>query len=392
VSRGRPDVVIIGAGVIGCAVAREVARRGRTVLVVERDSPGRRATWAAAGMLSPLGEAGEAGPFLELADESLSRYAGFADALRSETSIDIEYQPAGKLHVLLDDDDGRGQLTQLEQLAAGELAQRFDVRLLDAAEARRLEPALSERVTAALLIGRDHRVNNRLLAQALLAGAGAAGVGFRTASPVVAVTARHGAVTGVRLASGERIEADHVILAAGAWSRDVEGLPRPVPVRPVKGQMFAVDARARAADRPVAPPLQRVIYSADCYIIPRDDGRLLVGATIEDVGFRKGATPRGITGLAVAATAVVPLIADLPLVETWAGFRPGTPDGLPIIGTDADLAGLIYATGHYRNGILLAPVTAACVADLVTGRTPPVALGPFGIERFGDGGRDDGAG
>lgn len=371
------DVVVIGAGVIGCAVARELARRGRSVVVLERDSPGRRATWAAAGMLSPLGEAREGGPLLELADASLRGYASFAAALREESGVDVEYRTSGKLHITLGNSDD-----ELRDLASSPAAERFEARFLDGADARALEPALSERVSSAVLVGRDHRVNNRLLAQALLAGCMAAGVVFRTASPVASITTRHHTATGVRLASGETVEADHVVLAAGAWSSQLQGLPETLPVRPIKGQMFAVDALGRTTEGRAAAPVQRVIYSERCYIIPRDDGRLLVGATVEDVGFRKGATPRGIAELMLAAIEVLPVLADMPLVETWAGFRPMTPDGLPLLGRDPALRGLVYATGHYRNGILLAPVTAACIADVVTDRRSTIDLEPFGIERF----------
>jgi glycine oxidase len=375
--RGTADVVVIGAGVIGCAIARELAARGRSVITVERDSPGRRATWAAAGMLSPLGEAGAGGPFLEFADESLKRFAGFAHTLREETGIDVEYRTNGKLHVSLGSYD-----EELRRLAEEPAAARFETSLLDGAGARRLEPELTADVTSALLVGRDHRVNNRLLAQALLASATAAGVQFRTANPVAALTAKHGSVSGVRLASGEQLTAPHVVLAAGAWSAQLEGLPRNVPIRPIKGQMFSVDSRARSPDRPSEPMVQRVLYSPKCYIIPRDDGRLLVGATVEDVGFRKGATLRGITELMAAAVELLPAMAELPLVETWAGFRPGTPDGRPILGADPELRGLVYATGHFRNGILLAPATAVCISDIITEQRTTLDLSAFGIDRF----------
>jgi glycine oxidase len=371
----RTDVVVIGAGVIGCAVARELARRGVAVQVIERDSPGRRATWAAAGMLSPLGEAGGGGPFLELADESLTRFAAFAHALHEESGIDVEYRAAGKLHVAFED------AADLHALATDPVAARFDVTLITSSAARQLEPALSDEISTALLVQRDHRVNNRLLAQALLASAVASGVKFRTAQPVASLVTRHGHVTGVRLASGEQVEATSVVLAAGAWSGQIEGLPRVLPIRPVKGQMFAVDSRARAGEEP-ALQLRRVIYAPQCYIIPRDDGRILVGATVEDVGFRKGATPRGIAALMNAAARVVPGLADLPLVETWAGFRPATPDDLPILGLDPELRGLVYATGHYRNGILLAPVTAFTVAELITHGRSGVDISAFGVARF----------
>ncbi|HSJ05276.1 MAG TPA: glycine oxidase ThiO [Longimicrobiales bacterium] len=375
--RGQADVVVVGGGIIGCAVARELALRGLSVMVLERDSPGRRATWAAAGMLSPLGETVDDGPFLALAEDSLRRYASYVHGLHEASGIDVEYRTNGKLHVALDGDDAA-----IRALAAHPAAPRFDVRVLDGDGARALEPSLPDRVTAGVLVGRDHRINNRLLAQALLASAMAAGVGFRTASPVATIAARHRSATGVRLASGEAIDAGHVVLAAGAWCSHIEGLPGAVPVRPVKGQMFAVDGRGRGPDRTEVGPPTRVVQSARCYIIPRDDGRILVGATVEDVGFRKGATPAGLTGLMTAAMELVPAIADLPVVETWAGFRPATPDYLPIIGADPDLKGLVYATGHYRNGILLAPVTAAAAADIVTQGQAGALAAAFGIERL----------
>lgn len=371
------DVVVIGAGVIGCAIARELGLRGRDVMVIERDSPGRRATWAAAGMLSPLSEAGGGGPLLELGDASLERYASFAQALRDETGIDVEYRMNGKLYVSAGDHDA-----DVRRLAADPVASRFDVSLLDGDGARMLEPALGPGITAALRIGRDHRVNNRLLAQALLAAATSAGVRFRTATPVSSVMVKDGAAAGVRLMSGDRIAAGSVVLAAGAWSGMVEGLPRSLPVRPVKGQMFAVDSRNRAAERTMDHLLDHVIHAVGCYIIPRDDGRLLVGATMEDAGFRKGPTPRGIATLVHEASRLIPAIDDMPLVETWAGFRPGTPDGLPVLGPDRLVDGLFHATGHFRNGILLAPITATVIADLVTDRDSPFDLTPFDAHRF----------
>jgi glycine oxidase len=371
------DVVIIGAGVIGCAIARELARRGADVLVLERDSPARRATWAAAGMLSPFGEAGGGGAFLELADASLQRFAAFARHLCEESGIDVEYRTSGKLHVSTGDADD-----QLRRLAADPLARRFEVTLLDASAAHALEPALSENVSLALLVGRDHRVDNRLLAQALLAASTAAGARFHTAAAVAAIIVRAAAVTGVRLLSGEDIAASHVVIAAGAWSGMIEGLPRPLPIRPVKGQMFAVDARGSSTARTGELPIQRTIYSSACYILPRDDGRLLVGATMEEVGFHDGATPRGMSHLMNAAIGVVPAIAEMPLLETWAGFRPASPDGLPVLGADPTTSGLVYATGHFRNGILLTPITASCIADIITGVQPAIELADFGVARF----------
>jgi glycine oxidase len=414
VKRNHADVAIVGAGVIGCAIARELAARNLRVMLIERDAPGRHASWAAAGMLSPFGESTVNAPFVDLADESLRRYASFAAALHDETGIDVQYGTEGRLHVSLGD-----PAENLSALAGVPDATSFEITHMDGDAARRLEPALSVRVTDALRIGRDHRVNNRLLAQALTASAVAAGVDLRKARTVMSIIARNGAIVGLRLHTGELIEADRVVLAAGAWTGDVAGLPRDLPVRPVKGQMFAVDGNQRqtarsdgglsspitiasaqpstvasqqstiASAKPMtiapaqrSPILRHVVFSRKCYIVPRDDGRLLVGATVEDVGFDYGPTQLGIGGLMSAAADIIPLIESLPIVETWAGFRPATPDDLPILGADPDLRGLLYATGHYRNGILLAPVTAACIAATIMGEQPPVAYDAFSISRF----------
>lgn len=369
------DTVVVGGGVIGCAVSRSLAMRGQSVELVERDAPGRQASWAAGGMLSPLGEAGASDAYLELGDASLTRFAAYAASLHEETSIDIQYRTGGRLQVTTGSDD------ELRRYADSPLASRFGIRLLDGDAARTLEQALSPAVTAALAVDRDHRVDNRLLAEALHLGAAGAGVVFRNGDPVSEVLHSDDAVRGVRLASGAEIAAGHVVLAAGAWSGGIEGLPRPLQVRPMKGQMFAVDARAAGHGRDF---LRHVVGTEECYIIPRDDGRLLVGATVEDVGFRAGPTPRGIAGLIAAAIETLPILADLPLIETWAGFRPVTPDGLPIIGLDPSIRGLVYATGHFRNGILLAPITADCVAALLFAEPPPVPLEAFAVDRFGD--------
>lgn len=376
-SAGR-DVVVVGGGIIGTAIAHELAGRGRDVLLVERDSPGRRATWAAAGMLSPLGESPGPGAFLELADRSLGDYAAFVQRLQEETGIDVEYRTNGKLHVAL----GAGEEPTVRALGEGPLAARFAVRLLGAEEARALEPELAPEVTLAALVGRDHRVNNRLLAQALTVAATRAGVTIRTGTPLVAVETEGGRVRGVRLASGERVAAQHVVIAAGSWSGDLEGLPQALPVFPVKGQMLAVDGRARTNGRGSRPPIEHVVHGTGAYLIPREDGRVLIGATVEHVGYRKGPTPRGVAALIEAAARMVPLLADLPMVETWAGFRPGTPDDMPILGADPALSGLYYATGHFRNGILLAPLSARAIADLITQAAAAPLIEPFGIARF----------
>lgn len=376
-----PDVVVIGAGAIGLATAWELARRGARVTVVERGSPGRGATWAAAGMLSPLGEASREPAFLALASASLDRYAAFVEALESATGIDLEYRTNGKLYAAFDESE-RPELD--EMVARGDT---FGVERLDREAALKLEPALSSAVIGAVLVNRDHRIDNRRLGSALAAAAAAAGVEVRTDCAAQEIgTAMHGGrrvLGALTLEDGSTLSAGGLVVTAGAWSGELLGLPHPLPVRPVRGQMFAVR-------RPEESPLhdaaysriERVVMTGDCYLIPRESGDILVGATVEDVGFSPGPTPCGIRSLIDAAVAAMPAIGALPIVETWAGFRPCTPDALPILSPDPDLAGVFYATGHFRNGILLAPITAEITADLIAGQAPQVSIERFAVERF----------
>lgn len=374
------DVLVIGGGAIGCAVAWELARRGVACTVIERGTPGQAATWAAAGMLSPLGEVSQDARLRAFATLSLDRYPAFAEALLAATGIDVEYRASGKLHLAF----GRADTAHLETLAAR--GTEDGAERLSAADARALEPLVSADIEAAVLVRRDHRVDNRRLGAALWAAAGKAGVRFRLGSAAVELKAGGGAtarVTGVALEDGTKLAAERVVVAAGAWSGNLRGLPRRLPVRPVRGQMFAVRiAGVPDPYAPVKPALRRTIMTEECYIVPREGGTVVIGATVEDVGFAQGPTPRGIAGLLAAAARAVPVLADLPLVETWAGFRPGTPDGLPILGPDPDVAGLYYATGHYRNGILLTPATSLLLADELTGHGPALPLEGFGLERF----------
>ncbi len=375
-SGANPDAIVIGAGIIGLMTARALHARGVDVLVIDRDSPGRRATWAAGGMLSPLIESDHDDPFFRLADRSFDLYPPMLDELHAVTGLHVDYRTTGKLQCALD----AAGASALARLAASPRAERYGLRHYTGSDARALEPSLSERVVSALFVERDHCVDNRLLVQALVAAVEADGIAVRIGTPVDGVIVDRDVVKGVRLTSGERIDAPHVVIAAGAWSAQLDGLPAPLPVHPLRGQMLAVDMRV--ADGASAVAFERVVGTAECYMIPRSDGRLLIGATVEDVGFQMGPTPGGLAWLIDAATAVVPGVADLPILETWAGYRPGTPDDWPIIGEDPHVRGLVYATGHYRNGILLGPVTALAVAELVVGRAPEW-VEPFAVSRFG---------
>lgn len=361
------DVVVVGGGVIGLSVARELALRGLRVRLLERGTPAREASWAAAGMLSPLGEAVQDPALLHLGDVSLRLWPEFAAALRAASGVDPDFRMAGKLHVARTAEEA----DELERMArAGDA---FGAKLLDAAELRAEEPALAEDVTRGLHIERDHSVDPRRLGHALWAAAIEAGVDLRLGSAVAGVRIAKGTATGVTLPGGDVLHADAVVVAAGAWSGEITGLPTPLPVRPVRGEMFAVDAGGL---------LSRVVQGACCYFVPRAGGQLAIGATAHDVGFRRGPTPAGIAGLVGSAAELVPAIAQQPLLETWAGFRPATPDERPILGEDPDARRLFHATGHYRNGILFAPATARIVADAITGGAPLLDAAPFGIARL----------
>ena len=363
--------VVIGGGVIGCAIARHLALAGADVLVLERDRPGSEASWAAAGMLTPLAEARQPGPFLDLLIASREQYPSFAAALREETGIDVGYQDAGTLALAFSEADQ----AELDERFAWQSAAGLDVEELSATAAHAIEPAISPELRAALLFRSDHQVENRLLARALASAAARAGAEFRLGAEVRGVLQTKGELAGVELASGERVEAATVVVAGGSWAGRLGGLPRPLPVHPVHGQLLALDR--------LPPVFTHVVESPRCYLVPRRDGRLIAGATMETIGFRKAVTPAAVIALLSGALEIAPELAQLPIVELWSGLRPATPDGLPILGRDAELPGLIYATGHFRNGILLAPITGELIGELILGRALSRDLSPFSIERFG---------
>lgn len=369
--RAPGGVVVVGGGAVGCAVARRLAGEGRRVVVVERGRPGSEATWAAGGMLAPLGEAPEPGPFLELALRSLDLYPEFVRELAEETGIDPGFRSCGKLLATFGEEGERRLRDRWRwQREAG-----FDVAWMDGDRAREIEPGLSPEVRAALHLPGDAVVNNRLLGEALWRGAETRGVVLYAGEEAAEVERADGAVRGVRLASGVRLPADVVVVAAGAWSGRLGGLPRELPVRPVRGQMLALAAEG--------PPIRGIVAGPGAYLIPRTAGppRVVVGATEEEVGFRRGTTAPAQKRLLAAARELVPGLGRASVVERWHGFRPGTPDDLPVIGADPEVEGLIYATGHYRNGILLTPVTAELVSELVREGTAAGAR-DFGVGRF----------
>jgi glycine oxidase len=366
VSPRGPRAVVVGGGVIGCAVAWRLARRDVDVVLVERDEPGSHASTAAAGMLSPLKEADEPGPFLDIGLRSLERYPEFVEAVESASGVDVGYRRDGRLDVALDDEGAEALRRHHDlQVQAG-----HECRLLEPAEIRRLEPEIGPDAVLGLATSFDHQVDVVRLMRALWIAAGREGVEVRTGVRVAAVLTDEdeARVSGVRLESGDTIDADLVVLAAGAWSGQVEG-PRPIPVRPVRGQIVVL--------RTVPPLLGRTTWGPMCYLVPRRDGRILLGSTMEEVGFAPHVTASAIHRLLDIALRVVPGLAEARVDGYHAGLRPAAADGRPVIGRDPDVRGLAYATGHFRNGILLAPETAERVTrSLLDGADDEPAFAP----------------
>jgi glycine oxidase len=329
------------------------------------------ASWAAAGMLSPLAEAAGPGPMLDLLLAAREMYPAYLEALREETGTDCGYSAAGTLYLALREEDE----PELAERFAWQSAAGLAVERLDAAATREAEPGVSPAVRMALRFPGDHQVDNRALGAALWSAARSAGAEFRLGARAVRLLCEGGRAAGVALADGGRIAAGAVVLAGGAWAGRLEGLPRPVPVEPVHGQLAAIES--------VPPLFRHVVDTPRCYLVPRGPGRVIVGATVEHTGLRKAVTPWGLMRLLGAAVEAAPALEHAPLAEFWSGLRPGTPDDLPILGPDPGLPGLVYATGHYRNGILLAPLTGEAVGGLLAGEGWPAELEAFGIGRFG---------
>ena len=363
--------VVVGGGAIGLSIAWRAAAAGEQVTVVDPE-PGRGASWAAAGMLAPVTEAhyGE-DALLAFNLDSAQRWPSFAEELASASGRDPGYRRCGTVMVARDRDDQ----AELADLLAFRRRLGLDVHRLTGREIRALEPALSPRVRGGLLVEGDHQVDNRALVEALLAACAAAGVDVRR-TRVAALSVSRDRVEGVRLEDGTVITAETVVIAAGAASAEIEGLPADlVPVRPVKGQLLHL--RGLLAGEPLA---RHVVRGLDVYVVPRSDGRVVVGATVEEMGHDLRVTGGGVFELLRDAYELLPGIAELELVETTAGLRPGTPDNAPLLGR-TDLPGLVLATGHSRNGILLTPATADAIADVILGKEPP-AISPFDPRRF----------
>jgi glycine oxidase len=350
------DVLIVGGGIVGCAAARELALAGRKVLVIERAEVGSGASGAAGGMLSPQTDARAPGPLLDFGLQARREYPGLVDELRAETGIDPGYRARGTLAVAFT----AGELRDLEEVAAWQASAGLPVERVPDGGLASLEPSLGPAAAGGVFFPADNQVDNVQLVRALAASAARRGARFLFGRAAGAIVASGGRFEGLML-EGERLSAPLAVIAAGCWSGGIEGLPEQPSLHPVRGQMVQLETS------PGTP--SRALLAGEHYLVPRGDGRVVAGSTQERVGFRSGVTAGGIGAILTAAVALVPSLGGAAIRETWSGLRPGTPDGLPVIGAST-LAGLFYATGHFRSGILLGPLTGRIVREMiVTGRS-----------------------
>lgn len=373
----RPDVVVIGAGVIGLAVAWRAAQAGMDVVVVDPE-PARGASWVAAGMLAPVTELhyGEEA-LLELNLAAARRWDVFAAEIEGVAGP-VGYRRTGTLLVAADEDD-RAWAAELHAFQA---KLGLESQWLTGSQARHLEPALAPGVRGGVWAPGDHQVHNRQLLEALESAVSAAGARL-VRQEVTSLECAGGSVTGVRLSSTTEMTCRSVVLAAGCRSAEMDGVPsEAVPVvRPVKGQILRLHPRTGGLT--MARSVRAVVEGSSVYLVPRQDGSLVVGASVEEQGFDTAVTAGAVYELLRDARRVVPAVSEMVLAEASAGLRPGSPDNGPLVGASPSVDGLVVATGHYRNGILLAPITADAVVAVLSGGTPPPELAPFGPERFG---------
>jgi glycine oxidase len=357
-------VVIIGAGVMGCACAHRLLEAGFRVTLLERALPGAESSASAAGILGAQSEVAEAGPFFELCLASRSRFRTYAAELEAISRVSIHYEDSGTLEVALDHREGE----LVAARAAWMLERGLRVEILDRPQVLQLEPELNPRLVGANYYPDDHQVDPVALSRSLAAAVARLGGRFQSGTSVNEVITDGSRIVGVRTPSGV-MAADHVVMAAGAWSSSIAGLPvLRTTVRPMAGQIVHLETRP--------PRLRHIVYGCQGYIVPRADGRILLGSTLENRGFDKAVTLEGVNRIARMGLDMVPTLGNGRWVEAWSGLRPATADGLPLLGR-SPVAGLYFATGHFRNGILLTPITAEVITALVQGKPSPVYITPF---------------
>jgi len=368
---GPTDIVVIGAGVVGAAIARELASRGASVSILDARAPGAGATQASGGMLAPYTEAAEGGPLLQLGARSLALFDDFVARLEQDSGIPVGYERTGTLHVAREEESVARFAETVHELARRGL----DGQLLSGTEARAVEPNLAPDVFGGLLIPTQGIVAAPSMTRALIMAAQRAGASLLEPARVTEVAAQG---DGVRIVTEHgQVTAGAAVLAAGAWAGQVmvAGATAPVPVKPVRGQLLHLGW--------VGAQLARITWDERCYLVPWRDGTLLVGATVEDAGFEERNTVGGVRGLFEAVCDLVPAAWNATLLSARVGLRPASPDPLPIVGWSQAVPRLMYATGHYRNGVLLAPLTARIVADAMLGGPADEALTLTTPQRFG---------
>jgi glycine oxidase len=363
------DVAIAGGGLVGGAIAFELARAGLQVALFERQQPGEGSSWAAAGILSPAPENAGMISTVPLGRASLQLYPEFIAAVEEVSGQSVGYRARGTLEALFSTDAPE----KLSTIIALHHGLGLKAEPVSAEDAREMEPALNPELEAAVFRPDEASVDNRALTKAVLAAAERCGVKIFTASKVQSIANIGGRYAGF-LVDGEKVESRWSVIAAGCWSAEIDGAARYAPVRPAKGQMVALRAKDFS--------IERVLWSDHVYLVPRNDGKILAGATVEYTGFEKNVTAGGLQKIIAAALQLAPALADAQIEETWAGLRPDAPDHLPIIGP-TDLDGLVIATGHFRSGILLAPITAQLIREWITTHNVSVDWARFSPMRFG---------
>ncbi len=362
------DIIVVGGGIIGAGIAWELAERGKRVLLVDRQQPGQEASWAAAGMLAPGPEYAGAEALVELGSASFALYPEFVRRVEARSAMRTGFREKPAIHLYF------GEPAEAEQAAT--LARfrkaRVPLEAIGVGEARRLEPLATPQARCAVLAPREAHVDNRALTTAVLTAAARAGAEVGAGTPVQRLLLSGAKCIGVETPDG-KIFSGCVVLAAGPYCSQIEGMAQLAPTRPVRGQMVAL--------RAAGVQLGHVLRSERGYLVPRDDGRIVCGSTLEDAGYEKRLTPAGLRGILDAALELAPQLAGAEVVESWSGLRPDTPDHLPIIGP-ADMEGLFLATGHFRNGILLAPITVKNVAEWIVEGKPSLDLRAYSPLRF----------
>jgi len=364
------DVAIVGAGIIGCSIAFELAKAGMQVCVLERGGIGEESSAAAAGMLSGQHGVTNLGARYQLHVEARELHGRLADDLREQTGIDVGFCRWGLLELLFTP----GEVRAADRCCAIQTQAGLRVERLSREETLALEPALAPDLQGSIRYADEAHVHNGRLTIALAEAARRTGAELRSGAPALALIRERERVVGVQTPT-ETVYAEAVIVANGAWSSDlIRPLGLMLPVKPMRGQMLAVRTVPRA--------VSQIIYGRHMYLVPRPDGETLVGATVEDVGFRKEVTLEGLEELIQAGRHIAPGMMGQPVIRTWAGLRPGSPDGLPLVGPVAGQPGLILAVGHHRNGILLGPITGVLVKQWLVDHVQSPHLALLRPERF----------